>query len=57
MSPDDKDRNQPYTRDTCTLPEMIKLALLARRESPCAGCEQSRARCGGEPRADGQARP
>lgn len=44
------DTGKPYERDTCTLPIMFRLALLADKQSPCAGCNQDRKVCGGEPR-------
>lgn len=46
----------PYQRETCTLPMFIKLAELADKRSPCEGCNEARAKCNGEPRADGQKR-
>lgn len=50
MSADER-TEQPYARSTCSMPVSLKLALLAAKESPCAGCEQDRKVCGGEPKA------
>lgn len=40
----------PYQRTTCTLPIMMRLAILSEKQSPCAGCNEDRATCGGEPK-------
>lgn len=45
--------SKPYDLDTCTLPVVIKLVTsMIDRESPCSGCREDRARCGGEPNTE-----
>jgi hypothetical protein len=44
-------------RACCTLDELLLLAMLLGMESPCDRCNESRARCGGLPRGDGDPRP
>lgn len=47
----DNSLDPPYQRSTCLLPIELRLALLADKQSPCAGCNHDRAKCGGEPKA------
>jgi hypothetical protein len=44
-------------RSRCTLLASFVRELLRAGETPCAECNESRAKCGGLPRRDGQARP
>lgn len=46
------DMLKPFERATCTLPLAIRLGILAEKQSPCAGCNEARPVCGGEPRVE-----
>lgn len=48
---------EPWAGPRCDLLKPLKLLLLASSQIPCHGCNQSRAKCGGLPRADGDPRP
>lgn len=50
--------DQPWmNRPRCGLPGYLVRELLDSDEKPCSGCNQSRAKCGGLPSADGDPRP
>lgn len=48
---------EPWAGPRCDLLKPLKLLLLASSQIPCHGCNQSRAKCDGLPRADGDPRP
>lgn len=44
-------------RVKCVLNQLVIISLVSSGETPCHRCNQSRAKCGGLPRADGDPRP